>query len=475
MKKNNILKCMAIAVSAAILFIACEKDNFIDDNYAIVSLSAEGFPTEKLIFTVNDNNLVLTAEDIKINAKDFSVIKGDLTKKGTIYELLIIPGGTDKIRVGLDPYRGFTGWNAKTVNVYADWYFNGTENLTITGYSSSVVDPSKIPAKIAGKPVTAIGYSAFYNKGLTSVSFSSGIQLEDIGESAFAYNQLSKINIPSSVVSIGRTSFAFNQLLEVDIPDSVTFVGYGAFAYNQLKSVTIKDKVTSIKSSAFAYNQIETITIPGNVEYIEDDAFYKNKLKTINILYGVFSIGNGAFGNNQLAYIDIPGSVTSLSGFNDNELTTITIPGTVTYIGNYAFYNNKLKEIDIPNTVLTIESYAFSHNELKSVIFSQNITEIKSHTFSNNELPEITIPNSVTTIRNNAFENNKLAAVNIHDRVTSIGNYAFMDNPLTKITIGKNVTLGSSAFGNGFEKAYYENDRQKGTYTLTGGKWNYAP
>jgi len=459
MKISGILKFTAIAVSAAIFFIACEKDSFVDDDsYAIVSLSAAGVPTEKLIFTVNDNNLVLTAEDIKINAKNFSVIKGTLTKKGTSYELIITPGGTDKIRIGLDPYRGFTGWNAKTVNVNADWYFTGTEELTLTGYNQSIIDPSKtpIPAERAKKPVTAIGYRAFYNIGLTSVSFSGDIKLKEIGASAFASNQLAEIIIPDSVEIIGNTSFAYNQLSKVDIPNKITDIGYGVFAYNQLTEITIPDSVISIGNFAFGYNDLKgKIEIPKYVEILS--GFNDNKLTAVNF--------------------KSPDTVTYIGdkAFYNNKLTAIEIPNNVTYIGNNAFSYNELGAVKIPNTDITIESYAFSHNKLKNVTLPQYITEINSHAFSYNELEAITIPNDVKVIWNNAFENNKLKTITIRDKITYIGTCAFKDNLLTEIIIGKNVTLDSSAFGNGFEAAYYKNGRQEGTYTLAGGKWNYAP
>ena len=65
--------------------------------------------------------------------------------------------------------------------------------------------------------------------------------------------------IPSSingkqVVSIGNTAFCFNKLTSVTIPSSVTSIGKGAFAYNKLTSVTIPNSVTSIGSSAFLKN-----------------------------------------------------------------------------------------------------------------------------------------------------------------------------------------------------------------------------
>jgi hypothetical protein len=351
MKINNLGKIIFIALFAAVFFIACENEKAsVNNNYAINSLFACGLtgspsdiPTIKIIITVNDDKLVLTADDIKINAS-FSMIKGELIKKDTTtYELFIIFGNSGTIRVGLDPYQGFTGWDAKTVYVYAKWYFSGTSNLTITGYNSSVVDPSEIPEDIAGKPVTAIGANVFYDKGLISVT------------------------IPESVTSIGNYAFANNKLTKIEIPNIVT------------------------------------------------------------------SIGNYAFGYNKLTEIKIPESVISLSGFNDNELTKVEFLGAkVTSIGSNAFANNMLSSINIPTGVTSIGSSAFTNNILSS----------------------INIPAGVISIGSYAFFDNILSSINIPGSVTSIGSYAFSNNPLTSITIGENVTLGTSAFGNGFEDVY---------------------
>jgi len=460
MKIRDFLKYTAIFLFAIILFIACEEDkNFVDDNYAIIEVKAEGFPTEKLIITVNDDNLSLTADDIKINA-GFSVIKRELNKTGAkTYELQIIPGGTNEIKVGLNPYRGFTGWNAKNVKVYADWYFSGTSELiTITGRKQTN-EPLVISPQIYGITVAEIGNYAFYNEEWTGVDIKNGVKR--IGDGAFEYNQLKSIDIPVSVKTIGSVSFAFNQLSTVTFnelaladpdPNTIITIGSGAFAYNQLSGISIPEKITEIKSSTFAYNELaETIDIPENVTSIGDDAFAYNKISNVKFHedINITRIGNGAFGNNKLTIITIPNTVTFLSGFNNNELESITICDNVTAIGSGAFAYNKLTNIVIPDSVTTIGSNAFAHNEIAAVSLSQNIITIGYRTFANNNISEVTIPS-------------KVIYIDVH---------AFLDNPLTKITIGENVTLGSSAFGNGFENAYYKNGRTAGTYTFADGEW----
>jgi len=458
MKISNFKKFIFIAFSAVIFFIACEKENSVDDNFAIVSVFACGstgkstdIPTTKLIFTVNDDKFALTADDIKISAA-FFVIKGKLKQEGTTCELPITPGGTGTIRVGLDPYRGFTGWSAKTVIVYADNYFSGTSELTITGSRDSQSNGVlNIPNEINDMPVTAIGDSAFVRKELISVNIPDSIKI--IGDSAFAHNQLPEIKIPDSVFSIGNTAFAYNQLSDVIIPNSVTTIGSGAFGYNQLSAVTIPENITVIRSSVFAYNKITEIDIPITVTTIGTDAFTDNLLSDIDIPYNVTSIGNGAFAYNYLTKITIPEKISFLSGFNNNLLTEVEIHSTlVTSIGSSAFANNQLKNFDIPESVTIIGNYAFAHNLFESITIPEKVTDIGYRAFAYNYLSEIVIPDSVRNIE-------------IH---------AFIDNPLTSITIGENVTLGTSSFGNGFENFYYKNSRKKGIYTFTG-EWDYSP
>jgi len=441
MKIGNFLKFIVIAVYV-LIFIACEdKENLVDNNYAIVSVVAdvsEDNKTTKLTITVNDDKIPLTAEDIIINAT-FSVIKGELKKvKDTArtYELAITPGNTGTIRVGLNPYNGFTGWNAKPVKVYADWLFNEDselKGLKVTGKNIIEGTSLVIPKSIANKTVKAIGYRAFYEKNLTEIEIPESVT--SIGDSAFASNELKEIIIPESVVSIGSTAFAYNELEEVTIPDNVKSIAYGTFAYNQLSDVTIPASVIDIQNYAFAYNKLAEITILDGVKSIGEYAFTDNLLEDdkVTIPDSVTTIGNGAFSYNQLTSLPFSATtnISSLSGFNNNKLTDIKIPESVTVIG--------------PNA------------------------------FANNNISGITIPEKVTTISTNAFANNNISEIVIPDSVTIIDFHAFIGNPLTKIEIGENVTLYSYSFSNRFEYYYYDNGRKKGKYEFTGSEWSYTP
>jgi len=202
------------------------------------------------------------------------------------------------------------------------WSLFAFENGTITGYngkSAAVV----IPSQIHGQAVTKIGYGAFTNKELTSVTIPDGVT--EIGDMAFGYtpidgydfkgNFLTSVTIPNSVTTIGSYAFYHNELTSVVIPNSVTSIGEGAFNSNQLTSVTIPDNFTFIAAGTFSGNQLTSVVIPNSVTQIH----------------------NGAFSGNRLTGVVIHNRVTAIEGyaFADNPLTSITIGANVD-LGGYA-------------------------------------------------------------------------------------------------------------------------------------------
>jgi hypothetical protein len=241
--------------------------------------------------------------------------------------------------------------------------------VEITDYPTSETGDVDIPAEIAGKPVTSIGQSAFYNcTGLTGVTIPSSVT--SIGNGAFVRCAgLTSVTIPRSVTSIGNEAFAVGTGLtsilvdagnldysseagvlfdaakttliqcplgkagDYTIPSSVTSIGDGAFERcRALTSVTIPSSVTSFGWRAFrSCSALTSVTIPSSVTSIGDDAFGDcTGLTSITISEGVTSIGDSAFhGCSALTVAVFLGDVPSLgwNAFDD------TAPGfTIHYI-----------------------------------------------------------------------------------------------------------------------------------------------
>ena len=120
---------------------------------------------------------------------------------------------------------------------------------------STVVIPSAVVFDGTTYAVRCIGdYAFYYCDNLTSIEIPSSVT--SIGNSAFSgCSGLTAVEIPNSVTSIGNSAFyGCSGLATVEIPNSVTSIGYEAFyGCERLHSVTIGAGVLSIGSNAFIH------------------------------------------------------------------------------------------------------------------------------------------------------------------------------------------------------------------------------
>ena len=372
--------------------------------------------------------------------------------------------------------------------------------VTITDCDTSLSGDIVLPSKIYGKPVTSIGYRAFYNcSSLTSITIPNSVT--SIGYWAFKntayYNSSSNwegnvlyinnalIEAKSTVsgaysVKNGTTVIAdqafygCRSLTSITIPDGVTSIGDWAFRdCSSLASITIPDSVTSIGDWAFKntayYNS--SSNWEGNVLYI-NNALIEAK----STVSGAYSVKNGTtviadqafYGCRNLTSITIPNSVTSIGdwAFEDcSSLTSVAIPDSVTSIGSAAFSGcSSLTSVTIPDSVTSIGWSAFSGcSSLTSITIPDSVTSIDNHAFDGcSKLNQINVDtaNTVYSSENGVlFDKDKTELIRypegkadtsyfIPNSVTSIGYRAFLNcSSLTSVTIPDSVTsIGSAAF-----------------------------
>ena len=265
-----------------------------------------------------------------------------------------------------------------------------------------------IPASLGGYPVIQIGYWAFVNSNIVSVTIPNGVRYID-EEAFFWCDKLESINIPDSVTYIGISAFAGCGSLEsITIPGSVTHIGNEAFSGCGLKSVILLDGVTSIGSMAFDCEDLENVTIPESVVSIGWYAFdltpwfdnlcdaYEFVVVGGGVLIGYTGDGVDVVVPDNVRYIEpevlygvnitIPGSVISIGSgafYNHGWMESVTILDGVQHIGDYAFYGcTGLENIMIPNSVISIGDYAFyGCDRLTSVTIPSSIREIGGGAF----------------------------------------------------------------------------------------------
>ena len=243
--------------------------------------------------------------------------------------------------------------------------FNGvTWSFTVEGDGSATItgaNPAKgilkIPGKLSGRTVKAIGGQAFYGKdALTSVVIPDSVNT--IFEKAFENcDELQSLTLGSGVSDI--KDFAFRncgKLSSLTVPGNVKKLRDKAFSgCVSLASLTLRDGVESIGNEAFSgCVGLQTVAIPDSVSHLGLGAFwYCTGLKAINVASGnatYASEGGAVFFKDKsrlLAYpcgktgsCVIPDGVTRIDSyafFHCAWVTQVRIPPSVSFVGDNAF------------------------------------------------------------------------------------------------------------------------------------------
>ncbi|MDD3129814.1 MAG: leucine-rich repeat protein [Candidatus Izemoplasmatales bacterium] len=281
----------------------------------------------------------------------------------------------------------FTTVPAENITVYAKWILAVADDVSdysfylleddtyqisrYNGSNSKVV----IPSFYLGKPVTVIGYNAFYgNETITNIYFQKDSQLTRIDTQAFQKcKNLSTITIPPTVTSIGANVFGSCwNLRSVTFPSSILYIDQYIF----------QDCLS-----------LESISVEGdNQFYISENGVLFDKQKTLLISYPAKK--------------------------ND---TTFQLPSSIVEISGYAFNNNHfITEIifDTNSQLLTIDVGAFLNcSNLQDIIFPDTLTSIGQSSFAGcSSLEVITITENISAIYGNPFPDcSSLTSINVDE------------------------------------------------------------
>lgn len=156
---------------------------------------------------------------------------------------------------------------------------------------------------------------------------------------------LDEYKLPATVTEIGDGAFFFSNLSKMELTEQITKIGEYAFANSKIQfgNLTIPKGVTTIPTKAFGGCNITNLTLPQSVTTIEDMAFIGSTVQSVHLPDSIVSLQSSAFNSCQnLTSIIIPDSVTKLEYgvfWDCTALKSITIPSNTTEIGWSAFGN----------------------------------------------------------------------------------------------------------------------------------------
>ncbi|MFD1419322.1 leucine-rich repeat protein [Companilactobacillus keshanensis] len=272
-----------------------------------------------------------------------------------------------------------------------------------------------------GKNLQWIGDSAFESNKLTSVSFTDGIwsigvdafknneltdvdlnQVTQINSDAFSGNDISKLVIPDKTTNIAENAFKNNKITNLTLGTNLETVGTSAFANNQIAGIiTLPNKLSQLGDYAFANNQITGIKFNDLITKINTGVFENNNL-------------NG--------YLVLPDNVVNIgdNSFANNKLSSLTLDSNVVTIGTNSFTNNNLSgTLTIPKSVASIGNNSFANNDLTGIVLTGDLDSLGDKAFSDNNLQNIKIDGKIGTIGNEAFSDQKKMAATVYATYTN--------------------------------------------------------
>lgn len=373
-----------------------------------------------------------------------------------------------------------------TLEYIADYAFSGTGSLASIDLPASVKQ---------------IGYSAFYDSGLTSINLPAN--LESIDYHAFYSTRLSEVKLPASLKYLGWGAFSnIDSLKKVEVNSNIETSHYSnywssPFESSPLTDITIKDGVTvvadrmfegqsgiasltlpssllEVRPYAFTGIGIESLSLPAGLQKLGthsfarssnlksvtipsslvegDGAFIDSKnLVNISLAPGTTKIIDGLFRGTGFSEFTIPEGITEIgaNAFSDNgNLTAITRPSTLRTMGANTFSYTGLKQLDLPPGMKKIPDGLLQGTMIEEFVIPEGVEEIGERAFANNySLKSVVLPSSLKKIGYGAFQNTGIESITFKDGLVEIDDYAFSNTNLKSVLLPNSVTrLGGSAF-----------------------------
>jgi len=398
---------------------------------------------------------------------------------------LYVPEGTS------EKYKALEGWNVfseilegekKTYSygglIYS--YIESDKTAKVIGRSDETLRDVIIPATVSigdnTYAVKAIGGGAFYDINLNSVVIEDGIETIE-SEAFWDSDGINKLVLPSTLKSIGDRAFTWAYISKLDLPEGLVKIGQNAFnSCHNLKKVTLPSSLTEIGNNVFSNcNNLSAIISHIQVPFdVDENVFYSNSSATLYVPEGTKAAYEALNGWNKFADI-VEGELYEetvdgvIYSYNKSAQTAAAIGGDFSEYRKVTILGSVLID-GVDYVVKTIASGAFRNNYyIDSLIISSGIETIEKNAFYDcYRMRYVELPSTLTTIGEYAFAYcGNMQNLVLPSSLTSIGEFAFTNNNLTNVTsrIQSPFEINKSVFCR--YESYWDATEQKNVETYT--------
>jgi len=463
------------AITAGSNLLTVSATNTLEaSRQAIVTISAQGFPTKTVTVTqawgANTNkfqlNMTVTAiasiNDIEIGNSNFQLAAFIGEECRGVAKLQYVDA--------LKRYLAFMMvWgNKDDMNKMVTFKsLNQTNNIQLAATNTTL---AFMPESRSGSPANPYAVNFVQDEAsYGAILVTPGGLSKAIKNAGLDINSLTSLKLIGSIDARDFKTMRDSVPLLADLNMSgVTIVGYtGPLGTRSTDSYLYPENEISI-NAFLGKIKLKTVIMPLSAKSIGDEAFSDcTGLSSITIPSSVTTINYRAFYNcKALTTFITPASLITIGNiafYNCTALTSFTIPASVTSIGIYAFFGNKC--------IITVAANNAAYSSIDGVLFDKNqttlffcpisktgtysmpatVTTIKASAFSGCTAITglLTISSSVTSIEENAFLGCKgLTSVILPSSVTTLTNWVFSEcTGLTSVTLPPTLkTIGAYSF-----------------------------
>ena len=206
-------------------------------------------------------------------------------------------------------------------------------------------------------------------QGITSIVIPDSV--EYIGQHAFDGNRMLKsVTLSKNLKKIEPHSFENCGLVSLEIPEGVTEIGEEAFAYNALTAVKMPDTLLKIGNGAFRSGFVYDL---------------REGKKSIKIPEHVAEIGAGAFHDCLLSDIELPNHpiFCDFLAFTGNHLSSVAFPeGTTSMTLPLVMGNEDLNRIYLPKSLKELSPLAIAKSANARLVAVNHPYEFDSYAFN---------------------------------------------------------------------------------------------